>query len=312
MKKRNRKILGGFLLFGLVLSNVIFYNHAYRFTHFGDNNSQKTKRPEELSLGGKLEILFMGINIPKPKNAAVPSFEYETVFLESEEKLAAWHVKRPNSKGTILMFHGYSSSKSGILPYSEVFNQKGYSTFLVDFMGSGESTGFTTTVGFKESKDVKVAFDYIKAKNPNGPIILFGTSMGAVAIMKAIQDFQIKPDKIILECPFGSMRTTTKKRFEAMNLPSFPFAEILLFYGGLQTGFNPFRHNPTEYAKAIDLPTLLLYGAKDARVTRPEIDEIFQNLKGAKQLGIMHKSEHEVYLNDDSVDWNRAIDRFLE
>lgn len=210
------------------------------------------------------------------------------------------------------MFHGYSSAKSGILPYSEVFNQKGYSTFLVDFRGSGESTGFTTTVGFKESMDVKVVYDYLKAQGISEPIILFGTSMGAVAIMKSIQDFQIKPDKIILECPFGSMLTTTKKRFEAMNLPSFPFAEILLFYGGLQTGFNAFQHNPTNYAKFIDLPTLLLYGVKDARVTRPEIYEIFQNLKGEKELGLMHNSEHEVYLNDDKVAWNTAIDDFLE
>lgn len=178
-------------------------------------------------------------------------------------------------------------------------------------MGSGGSSGNTTTVGFKESRDVKEAYDYIKNRNAEEGIILFGSSMGAVSIMKSIADYEISPDKIIIECPFGSFKKTTEKRFEAMNLPTFPLANLLMFYGGLQLGFNPFSHNPTEYAKAIKLPTLLLYGAKDARVTRTEIDEIYKNLDGEKELGIMERSGHEVYLNDDKEKWNKLIDEFM-
>jgi len=130
--------------------------------------------------------------------------------------------------------------------------------------------------------------------------------------MKAIETYDIQPDKIILECPFGSMLTTTKKRFEAMGIPSFPFAELMLFYGGMQTGFNAFEHNPTEYAKAIEVPTLLLFGAKDARVTRAEIDEIYEGLAGEKKLVVFENSAHEIYLNDHAQDWNKSIDEFLD
>lgn len=312
-KERKIKKIGLFSMIVFLLGNFIIYNHAYRFSHFDKTEENvKTKKPEELSISAKIKTLIFGVNISKPKNKAYPTKTYETVTLKSNETLEAWHIKMPDSKGTIIMFHGYSSSKSGLLSYAEAFNQKGYSTFLVDFMGSGGSSGHLTTIGLQESKDVKVAYEFIKTKQPNHPILLFGCSMGAVAIMKAIGDYEIKPEKIILECPFGNFKTTTKARFKAMNIPSFPLAELLLMYGGLQLGFNLFEHNPTDYAKKIGVSTLLLYGAKDMRVSRTETDAIYQELQGHKQLGILENSGHEVYLNKDREHWNLLINDFLE
>jgi len=97
-----------------------------------------------------------------------------------------------------------------------------------------------------------------------------------------------------------------------MGVPSFPLAEILLFYGGIQSGFSPFQHSPSEYAKKITTPTLLLSGAKDERVNRWEIDTIFKNLAGKKELVIFAESEHEIYLNNNKKEWNEAVDDFLE
>jgi len=312
IKKKNWKRIGISFFILFLLGNFVVYNHAYKFTHFVESNIKKTKKPEELSFGEKLNTLFFGINVPKPVNQDTPNADYHTINIESDELLEAWQIDVPNAKGTISMFHGYSGSKSSLLSYSDEFNKKGFSTLLVDFRGSGGSSGNTTTIGFKESKDVVNAFEYCKKSKPDTKIVLFGPSMGAVAIMKAIEEYKINPDKIILECPFGSMLTTTQKRFDAMGLPSFPFAELILFYGGLQTGFNAFKHKPIEYAKKINIPTLLMYGAKDARVSRKEIDSIYKNLPIEKKLVILENSAHEIYLNDDEKYWNEAVDKFLE
>jgi pimeloyl-ACP methyl ester carboxylesterase len=84
-----------------------------------------------------------------------------------------------------------------------------------------------------------------------------------------------------------------------------------MIYGSIHNGFNAYAHNPTEYAKGVDTPTLLLYGAEDARVTRAETDEIFQNLHGEKALGIFKNAGHENYLWRNSGEWNKEIDTFL-
>jgi alpha-beta hydrolase superfamily lysophospholipase len=179
-------------------------------------------------------------------------------------------------------------------------------------MGHGDSEGLETTIGFKEGLDVKKAFDFVKENYPEQEIILHGSSMGAVAIMKSIEQYEIKPDKIILECPFGSMLETAKGRFEVMGLPTTPFAQWLILFGGWQTGFDAFAHNPIAYAQKINIPTLLMNGAKDSRVSRTEIDAIFKNVAGEKMLRILPNSAHQIYLTNDKIIWDKAVDVFLE
>ena len=305
-----RKTLYIFLA-GLLSLNIIACNHAWRFTHFSKVSAQRTK-PEDLSLGKKLQTAILGIPNPRPHNTIVPSQSYETITLQSHETLEAWLIEVPSSKGVIALFHGYTRCKAHMLSYAREFHQLGYSTLLVDFMGSGGSSGNQTTIGFKEALDVRVAADYLQQRFPEKPIILFGESMGAVAVMKAIDEEPLQVDKLILHCPFGYMKKTTQKRFEAMGIPSFILADILLFYGGLINGFNAFHHNPVEYAKSIKLPTLLLWGARDARVTRSETDEIFANLQGEKSLGVFTNSGHENYLKQHQSEWRLQVKQFLQ
>ncbi len=305
------KYLKRTFLFLFLLLNVVSCNHAYKFTHFAEKNISKSGKPEHLPFTEKLKVIFWGISNPKPVNYHKPARTHETITIQSKEKLEAWLVSPENPKGVVLLFHGYSGSKSGIINYAEEFHQKGYHTLLVDFQGSGGSTGHQTTIGFEESKDVEAAYKYIKNRFSKEEIILFGSSMGAAAILKAVAETEIEPDKLIVECPFGSMRTTTQKRFEAMGLPTFLLPDLLMIYGSIQNGFNAYKHNPSEYAKGVDIPTLLLYGAKDPRVTRAETDEIFLNLQGEKTLGIFEKAGHENYLWRHSGEWEREIDGFL-
>ena len=153
--------------------------------------------------------------------------------------------------------------------------------------------------------------DYLKQRFPNERLILLGESMGAVAIMKAMSEKPLAADQLILHCPFGYMKKTTEKRFEAMGLPSFALADILLAYGGLLNGFNAFQHNPVDYAKTIQAPTLLLWGAKDARVTRAETAAIFSNLQGEKKLNTFEHSGHENYLIKHREEWRQSIKAFI-
>lgn len=206
--------------------------------------------------------------------------------------LDCWLINTDSAKGTVLLFHGYGGEKSSMLDKAEEFLKLNFNVLLVDFMGAGQSEGNQTTIGFKEAEEVKDCFEYIQKKGEKN-IHLFGTSMGAVAIMKAIDEFQVKPRSIMIECPFGSMYKTVCARFRLVKVPTFPMAGMLMFWGGLQNGFWAFSHNPIEYAKNISCPTLLLYGEKDNRVSREEIKSIFSNLKGPKKLVTYPLAGHE-------------------
>ncbi|MHC0445722.1 alpha/beta hydrolase [Flavobacterium sp. 3-218] len=298
------------LLFLFILINVIAFFHTYKFTHFKENKSEKTQSPEKLSSWEKAKTLLLGVNNPKPKNSKFPSQKYKTLKLKSNKEIECWFIQNPNPKGTVILFHGYGSEKSSLIERSEEFQKLGYSTLLVDFMGSGNSEGNQTTIGFKEAEEVKTCFDYINSTGEKN-IFLFGSSMGAAAIMKCINDSKINPKGIIIECPFGSMYQTVCARFKKMNAPTFPMAGILLFWGGIQNGFWGFNHNPSDYAKSIKCPTLLLYGEKDKSVSKQETDKIYHNLNGFKKLVIYKETGHENYLIKNKSQWVSDVTDFI-
>jgi alpha-beta hydrolase superfamily lysophospholipase len=298
------------LVIVFILMNIIACFHAYKFTHFSSSNLSKTKTAAQLTTIDKVKILFFGINNPRPTNNNTPAQKFETIKIQSNKFIECWSIKADSAKGTVILFHGYGGQKSSMLDKSDEFIKQGYNTLLVDFMGSGGSEGSQTTIGYKEAEEVKACYDYLVTKGERS-IYLFGTSLGAVAILKSIKDYDIKPNGIIIECPFGSMYKTVCARFHSMKVPNFPMAGLLVFWGGVQNGFWAFGHNPTQYAKSIKCPTLLLYGEKDEKVSRQEIDEIYSNLNCKKTLRIYPLAGHENYLVNYKKEWISDIETFL-
>jgi esterase/lipase len=289
--------------------NIIAALHAYKFTHFSESGIRSERL--NLTFSKKLELLFTGVDNPKPVNSVFPTGSYKTIVLKSNVNIECWYIAcNTQAKGTVILFHGYTSNKSALLPKSEIFLKNGYNCLLVDFMGSGGSEGNTTTIGFKEAVEVKDCYEYIKSITTQN-IYLYGSSMGAVAIMKAISDYQLTPNGIIIECPFGTMYETVCARFRMLHTPSFPLAGILVFWGGIENGFWAFSHRPVDYAKNIHCPVLLQFGEKDDRVTRKEIDDIYNNLQCPKQLMLYPFAGHDDYLTVSKQEWQDNTSSFL-
>lgn len=305
------KLLYGFA-FVFVLMNVVAYFHAYKFTHFSQSDSAKTKDPARLSGFDKIKIVLFGIDNPRPRSQTTPKQPFTTVRIQSAQTaLECWHITVAKPKGTVILFHGYSAEKSQMLERSDELLQMGYNTLLVDFMGCGGSEGNETTIGFHEAENVKACFNHLKQQGEEH-IFLFGSSLGAAAVIKAVSEGDISPAGIIVECPFGSMYDAVRMRFAAMNLPAFPMAGLLVFWGGVQHGFWGFAHKPTEYAKSVRTPTFLLWGGKDDKVSREEIGTIFHNLSSPKRLVIYPLAGHTGYLAGYREQWKSDIRGFME
>lgn len=260
--KHRLRFLVVLVLLAFVLLNALAYMHARAMTHFV-SSGERTEKPEALAFSKKLQVLLEGVKIPHPINRQTPAdfgLSFETVTLTNLHgiRLEAWLARQPSSKGMVLMFHGYGASKDSLLPAAREFGKMGYETLLVDFYGSGGSQGNETSIGFYEADDVFAAFQYARRQSPDRPLILFGVSMGAAAILMAVHAHQIAPDALILECPFDRLLSTVQNRFRIMRLPSFPCAQLLLFWGGVQQGYNGFRYNPADYARESPLSGIVV------------------------------------------------------
>jgi uncharacterized protein len=299
----------------LLAVNFVAFNHAWAMTHFSDSGS-RTATPESLTLAEKLWICIVGVNIPRPTNQVDPrsvgiNFETRRFGGEHADELEAWYVPKADAKGLVLLCHGYSASKASLLREANAFHDLGYAALLLDFHGSGGSRGSDTTIGVREAEDVVCAVEYARKNWAPRELILYGQSMGSAAILRAAARHDLEPTAIIVECPFDRLISTAGNRFAAMGLPAFPSAQLLVFWGGVQNGFNGFRHNPAEYAEQVRCPVLLLHGSKDPRVTVEQVRSIFQNLAGEKQFVLFDGVGHESYVGAAPDRWRQAVATFL-
>lgn len=315
MKTNSKRKLSKSLIYVLMATfvsmNLVAIFHSYKFTHFVEGDKvTRTSAPSKLSFVQKVTTILFGVNNPKPhSNLKLPD-NYFAKKLKSNVELEIWENDIPGSKGAVLLFHGYSADKSSLLKNAEFFNELGYSTILTDLMGCGNSEGLQTTIGYLEADNVKTVYEYAEKKYPN--IILYGNSMGAASLMRAISIYKIDPSKLIIECPFGSMEQTVENRFENMNIPTFPMSYLLTFWGGTINGFWAFGHNPTDYSKDIIQPVLVMYGAEDKNVKRVEVDTIYKSLASEnKSLKIFPKAGHENYLTNFPDEWKGSIATFI-
>jgi uncharacterized protein len=311
MKRIIRFLLKTILLV-FILLNIVIAFQAYKFTHFYNRGEVKIKAQSEKSSWDKTKEMLFGINYEKQQNQ-VPDSNFKTVILTTKDslKLEGWMIPVDHARGTVVLFHGHGGKKSGVLSEAAVFRNLGYNTFLLDFRAHGSSEGNTCTVGYRESEDVKLAYDHIKNSGEKN-IVLYGISMGASTITKAINDYGLQPSKVILDMPFGSMIDAVRGHIKMMKLPAEPFSTLLTFWGGTEHGFWAFNLKPCEYAKKISCPVLLQRGKNDPRVSENEVKMIFDNIHSPRKFVLYENSGHESLCKNEHAKWVNEVTTFLQ
>ena len=301
---------------GLLAVNAIAYSQARALTHF-TTSGDRTCKPEDLRGLALVRVLLFGAHIPKPQNIGTPAqvgLAYETIAVAEEDgtKLSGWLCPADGSSRLAILFHGYASEKSSLLHEARAFHDLGLNVMLIDFRGSGNSTGDRTTIGYREADDVAAVFRYARSRFPDQSILLYGESMGAAAILRAVDKGGVKPDSIVLDSVFDRLLQTARNRFTALHVPSFPGAQLLVFWAGIDAGVESFAHNPVTYARRVACPILFLHGEDDPRATLAEGRRVFDAVPGAAKTfvsfaGSGHGSQ---YLGHEEK-WTAAIKRLL-
>jgi uncharacterized protein len=304
------------LLSAAVSVNLLAFMQARAMTRFTEGG-ERTGRPEQLSIADRLGVLLSGVSIPRPSNRSTPadfglSFETHRFPNASGAILEAWFLPGESDRSIVAVFHGYGASKSRLLAAAQAFHQFGNPTLLVDFYGSGGSSGSGTTIGFKEAEDVVATVDHLRQSFPERKIILYGFSMGGAAALRAVAVHDVKIDGLIIEATFDRLLNTGRSRFQAMGLPASPFAELLVFWGGLQNGFNAFAHDPVDYARVIKLPTLILHGALDRRATMDQARNIAAAMGAHARLVTYEGVSHRPIVEARAEEWHRDVAAFLD
>jgi alpha-beta hydrolase superfamily lysophospholipase len=323
--RRPRTAFGGFIAALFLALYMLAFVHAWSMTHFV-NGTAGFQRPDRMGRIAKVGAILTGVRISKPRNTVTPaSFDlpYTTHRYRGTDgtEYEAWRIPAGGppwrrlpwlqSRGTVLLFHGYAGCKATVLEEAEVVRRAGYDAFLVDFRGSGGSSGSSTTVGYREADDVAEAVRYVQKTFAPKRTVIYGRSMGAAAALRAVSARNVRPDALVVESPFDRMLSTVDHRFSLVGVPAFPLSRMLVFWGGVQHGYWAFGHNPVEYARAVSCPTLLIRAGRDPFVRQNEAESVFRNFAGAKRMLVFEGAGHQACVDVDRRKWDGTVTDFL-
>ena len=303
-----------FATIGFAGLNLLAYSHARSMMHF-TTGGQRSHKPEDLNAWQKVKVLLGGVNLPRPMGHRSPASlaaGCRALAIAGPDgiTLGAWYCDRGRETPLVILFHGYAAEKTSLMAEARTILDLS-SVLLVDFRGSGGSSEAYTTIGVLEAEDVAAIMRFAGQKLPHTRHILFGHSMGAAAILRAIHQYGIQPEAVILEAVYDTLLNTVRNRFRAMRLPSFPSAELLVFWGGRQWGFDGFRHNPVDHAASVRCPALFMHGANDTRTTLEEGRRVFDAVPGRKKFVVFDQSGHASYVATHPNRWRKAVGEII-
>ncbi len=122
-----------------------------------------------------------------------------------KNSMEGWYIPSIRGAPVVFLCHGYKSNRSELLTLASTFQENGYNLFLFDFRGHGNSPVSMSTLGLRETTDLRAAIETITARpdvdsNRAG---IWGVSLGAfVALSAAVQSEKIRT--LVVDSPFES------------------------------------------------------------------------------------------------------------
>src|SRR5208282_2392668 len=134
-----------------------------------------------------------------------------------------WFFPGLRGAPTIILCHGYGSSRGELLTLVSALQDHQYNVFVFDFAAHGGNAGITT-FGYRETDEVRAAVDTVAARNDVDPsqIGLWGYNLGAYAALReAENDHRIKA--IVVDSVYDQPQQMVKIGVERNGLGGFPF-----------------------------------------------------------------------------------------
>lgn len=134
-----------------------------------------------------------------------------------------WFFPGRRGAPTILLCHGYESSRGELLTLVAALQDQQYNVFLFDFAAHGASGGITT-FGYEETEEVRAAINTLASRSDidTARFGLWGYNLGAYsALREAEGDTRVRA--LVLDSVYDSPKQMVRMGVEQMGLAGFPW-----------------------------------------------------------------------------------------
>ena len=195
----------------------------------------------------------------------------------------------PQAKGTIVIFHGNAGSAKGRYYYIEALERLGYRIILAEYPGYGSrlkrpSEAILIEDGLQTTLLVQKQFE--------GPVFLWGESLGAGVVTGIIKTGKIKVKGIVLMTPFDNLANVAHHHF--------------WFFWGKWLAIDKF--NNIENLENFSGTTAVILAGKDKIIPNRFTLNLYESIVGKKQIWKFAESGHNsVPVSPESLWWSEVM-----
>jgi dipeptidyl aminopeptidase/acylaminoacyl peptidase len=103
--------------------------------------------------------------------------------------LKGWYFDAAtNPDETVILFHGLSDNRIGMIGYVQLFLRNGYNVVTPDWRAHGQSGGELATYGINEKYDVTSWIDWLQSSTDSKEFYALGESYGAVILLQSLEN----------------------------------------------------------------------------------------------------------------------------
>jgi fermentation-respiration switch protein FrsA (DUF1100 family) len=232
-------------------------------------------------------------------------------------ELQGWKVRARSPNGDwILLFHGVSDNRTGVLGHAELLLRHGYNLVMMDSRARGASGGDSATYGWRERYDAVAITNELYSSEYVHHLGALGVSMGGAI---ALQSASVEPriEAVVAEDPFANLREVS---YDYGGLHFSPLLGKTLFRPatifaitelGKAGGFSPDDVSPEKAVAVRPFPILLICGTRDRTIPCRHAEDIFQRARGPKELWVVEGAEHASALGRAPAEYENRVIRFL-
>ena len=189
--------------------------------------------------------------------------EYERVTMKTRDGIAlsGWFVPaQAGSEHAIILLHGYPADKGDILA-SMAFLADAYHLLLLDFRALGGSEGRISTVGVRESEDVRAGVVWLKERGV-ARIGVWGFSMGAAAALMALPS---TPDiqAIVSDTSYARLDLMAEEVYREVPLLAPLIGRLMRLTAKLFLSIDIKEQSPERAAAHTTVPVLFIHAHDD-------------------------------------------------
>lgn len=198
--------------------------------------------------------------------------------------------KTIQSKGTVLVFHGNAGSARSRLYYIAALERLGYRVVLAEYPGYGARTGFPSETVFIED-GLQTAL--LTEQKFDGPLFLWGESIGAGVVSGIVKTGKVKVKGIILMTPFDSLANVAQHHYW------FFLAKWLI-----RDKFDNMA-NLKNYSGH----TAVILAEQDTIIPTQNTLNLFKSIRGNKKLWKFSNAGHNTLpINSDLLWWGEVME----